>query len=128
LQARALRICNRFDYNTSKVNTFSLSNRLSLTQLNKLNIAKFVFLVLKGLTPDIFQSFFTLCKNVTLQSTRLQGNIFIRSVNTNIRKMFVAYNGSILWNKLPEPIRNIASLSSFKREIKALLLSSSLLL
>jgi hypothetical protein len=128
LQARALRICNRLNYKLSRINTFASLNRLSLTQLNRFNIAKFVFLVLKGFTPAIFHNFFTLCKNKTFQSTRLHNNIFINSVNTNIRKMFIAYNGSILWNKLPEPIRNIVTLSSFKREVKALLLSSPSLL
>jgi hypothetical protein len=124
LQARALRICNRLNYKTDRIKTFASSNRLSLTQLNIFNIVKFVFLVLKGYTPSIFQHLFTSLKSNHM--TRKHNNLSIISVKTNIRKMSIAYNGCILWNKLPTDIKDTHSLSTFKKEVKRLLMQIKL--
>jgi hypothetical protein len=125
LQARALKICNRLDYKTSKDKTFIILNRISLTNLNKFNILKFVYNVLNRNLTNLFQDFYIINKDKHRQATRLQNNIFITSVKTNIRKMFVAHRGSLLWNKLPEFIKSLATLSSFKTETKKLLLMST---
>jgi hypothetical protein len=126
LQVRALKICNRFDYKLSKLKTFDLSNRLSLTQLNKFNILKFVFLTLKYNTSNLFHDFYIINKNRLGYANRMQNNIFIAGAKTNIRKMFVANAGSILWNKLPDTVKSTVYICSFKTEIKHLLLNSSL--
>jgi hypothetical protein len=128
LQARALKICNRLDCKLSKGKTFYFLNRLSLSQLNKFNILKFVFLTLKYNPSNLFLDFYIINKNRFGYATRIQNNIFIAGVKTNIRKMFVAHAGSILWNKLPEEIQNIEFICSFKTEVKQLLLHSSLFL
>jgi hypothetical protein len=126
LQARALRICNRLDYKLSKPKTFALLNRLSLSQLNKLNILKFVYQTIKGYSLNIFKDFYITNKDKSHHITRLQNNIFIPHIKTNFRKLFVVYTGCILWNKLPDSVKSITSSCSFKIEIKKLLLSSTL--
>jgi hypothetical protein len=125
LQARALKICNRLDYKMSKSKTFTLLNRLTLTQLNKFNLVKLVFLVLRGHSPSTLHNLYILCKDKFSYATRFHNNIFINNVSTNIRKMSPAIKGSILWNKLPLSIRSDLSLTSFKTDVKKLLMSSS---
>ena len=75
-----------------------------------------MFKIIDELTP------LYLCELFKYRSTRYnlrnsENTLFVPKPRTNYGKQSFSYNGAVLWNELPQNIREICSLSQFKREI-----------
>ena len=102
----------------------------------KLQICKFIFDCLSSNTPDIFQNWFTVNNSVhsynTTSNTTIDVNNYFQIISlSTTRKLhtqcsrlanygakMIKVFGPLLWNNLPESIRNSSSVISLKTDLK----------
>ena len=115
LQKRAVKIILNYEYNdiASSMNDLKIMNIYERIFLRK---AKFMFKISKAITPSYINVMFSLRPiNETIQS--------LRSVNTSsfqiprpqkeIFKQSLIYSGPIIWNNLPDSLKNLETVNSF---------------
>ena len=115
LQKRAIKcICNTHSMYT---NFYTISNSLKFDDIVKMNSIQFMFRARNNILP----------KNIQLlyKAKSYNGNLFHRIKVRTDRKAFCLSNtGPMLWNRLPQKIRNITKLNNFKTIFKSLMISS----
>jgi len=74
------------------------------------------------LISDVLQS----NKAVHLHGTRqnTNHNFFINTINTNYGKFKMTYQGPVLWNALPNDLKDLSSVNIFRSRLKSLFLST----
>ena len=73
---------------------------------------------INGLAPDYISNMFNLLKSVSKRVTRntTKNNLSIPNYTLNLTLKGLPYSGAIPYNALPLDIRNIKSISVFKKE------------
>ena len=133
LQKRALKLCmgKRHQYNiTNQVNTpenksiFKQANRLSIYDINKFQIAKFIYQVLNKLSPSSFYPMFSLVSSIHSYNTRAEETqkLVLKHAKTNIRKFAISIHGPQVWNELPEHIKTLSTIDLFHIKLKKYLI------
>src|SRR6266516_4554302 len=127
LQKRALRLClERKSPNSDSL--FKKSNRLSLDDLNKLQVAKIISQYFNNIhtLPGEIASLFQKISNIHHYHTRSLDNhcLFNQYGRLNVRKNSLKVYAPILWNTIPIYLREINSICLFKRKYKSFLLES----
>ena len=139
LQKRALKLCKwkrkctseiSDNPGTDKVNhhsIFKVCARLSIYNLNKFLILKFIYQVLNHLSPLCFYSFFTLKTSIHSHNTRTDEylTLFLKSAESNVKKLSLSVRGPVLWNSIPCHIRSSESLRLFSKHLKEFLIANS---
>ena len=115
---------------------FKELNILKLQDAFDLNIAKFIYSTLAGLSPPIFSDWFTYSNSVHSHSTTsavtitrteyfdvgtIEPNKTLFTKNSklvNYGAKMVSVYGLFLWNKLPKKIQESSSVATFKIELK----------
>ena len=89
-----------------------------------MDICVMVFKYIRGLIPEWL---FTLpqMEEVSDRFTRQSNELHVKRFNTDQGKKSFLITGPIFYNKLPSDIKSEISLPSFKRAIKAYLLSNT---
>ena len=123
LQKKAMRIVTHSSYLSHSGPLFSSSKVLNIMDLNKLNIALFMFCYKQNLLPNSLMNYFHLNTSVHNYSTRISRNIHIPQCNTSLFKNSIFFQGPVIWNSVPVDIQNSSSVSVFKRKYKMFLLS-----
>lgn len=72
----------------------------------------------KHLLPDIFNSYFVNKQAVHSHNTRHVNNLFRTRCNLSVGQKMTVCIGSKLWNLLPDNLKLVSTLASFKRNIK----------
>lgn len=122
-QKRAIRTVSnsRWDAHTSPL--FKKLHILTILELNKLQVACFMFRVNKNMVPSFFANMFCVNSNIHSHYTRQSKNYHINSCRTTLLQKTLRISGAILWNSLDAHIRTVPSLSAFRNQYKALLLN-----
>jgi len=120
LQKRALKICTFRDNRVSTDELFKDCNKISLMNINKTQISKFVYSFINNLLPRCFNDFFKVSSHVHSHCTRNNNNnsLFAVFCKTNIRKRSVSVLGPVIWKSLSESVRNSCSLHIFLKRLK----------
>ena len=122
LQKRALRLCSN-NKSLSKADVFTLYNKLSISNLNKLQSLLIVYksIYLPSTLPTAISSLFKPSAQIHQINTRSgEGNcLFQEFARLNIRKSSLRIQGPILWNRLPLSLRVLNSLAQFKIKLKS---------
>ena len=115
LQKRAIKcICNTHSMYT---NFYTISNSLKFDDIIKMNSIKFMFRARNNILPKNLQLLY--------KAKSYNGNLFHRIKVRTDRKAFCLSNtGPMLWNRLPQKIRNITKLNNFKTIFKSFMISS----
>ena len=119
LQNRAARIITRADYS---VRSYELLNELGWQNLNErhqLQLLTMMFKVFHKQAPNYLQSLFQSTSEV--HSYDLRGSKFdfqLPKPKTNFMKRSFSYRGAIAWNELPNGVRELNTLESFKRALQ----------
>ena len=113
LQKRAIRIISNSSYLCHTKPLFEKYNTLNIYQIYNKELGIFMYKYKKGLLPLSFDHAFTELGSTHKYDTRNRNNYRhevhkIKSVFDTVPK---------LWNKLPESIKNVASLNCFKKTI-----------
>ena len=80
--------------------------------------AMLMFKTINGLVPNYLSDSIVLASEAHDRDTRLSLDVHIPSHNSSALKRSFIYNGSVLWNALPEEIKASDSLFTFKKRYK----------
>ena len=124
LQKKIIRIITNSSYQSHSRPLFSLAKQLTISDLNKLLIATFMYRLYKNCLPSVFQEYF--CMNSTLHgySTRGSNKLHISYARTDVMRSQLRIAGPKLWNTIdPAIINNSKHWRSFKQNYKNHLLA-----
>jgi hypothetical protein len=122
LQKRGMRIISAASYRAHTTELFKKHRQLILYDINKLQIAAFMFMFHNKSLPAIFNSYFKMNIEVHSHNTRQALTLHIDYYRTNTRAFTIKVQGPKLWNSLDILIRNSKTLPLFKRHLKEQLL------
>ena len=101
-------------------------NILNIFDVFKLEVNKFTFSVIRGLSPPQFFNMFTQINQINDIQTRAsnQGKLYIHYARTTNYGLTLVRNiGARLWNVLPNVLRILPSKTQFKKNLKKYFLS-----
>ena len=118
LQKKAVRILSNASYNTHTPPLFKTLRILKVEDINKLQVACFIYNSLSSNAPieliEFYKTFkFTSALNP--YSTRSGNHLQIAKYRLNVRKFCIFCNGVSLWNSLPDSIRLASSIYCLKK-------------
>ena len=102
---------------------FKNFNVVKVTEINVLQTSLFIYKPYNRLLPENFSSFLCLNNDLHQHYTRSHNNFYLISVKTNIIKFHLKFQGSVIWNKIPEIYQFAISISSFKKLVKDCLIN-----
>ena len=118
LQNRAVSIITKRGYE------FRLADILKELDLPTLSIRRYnqlcitMYQVINNMVPDYLADLFTKTSALHNHETRqAEFNLTLPKPNTNFRKKSFSYRGAVTWNDLLPNMKNMGSLSTFKRAI-----------
>ena len=123
LQNRAARILTYSNYDANADNLIKKLGWIKLDSQRTIHKAVMVYKSLNGLTPDYLSSKFVDRSSVSNYSLRdTEGKLAILQPHTNYMKNSFSYSGAVLWNSLPNELRQADSLSAFRAGCERLFL------
>ena len=80
----------------------------------------FIYKCLNDLSADSFKNVFKVISKVHDINTRQSANhdLVIGKCRTNYYKSALCYDGCVLWNSLPQSVKNVNNLKKFKLTVK----------
>ena len=118
LQKRAVKIILNYEYDDIAVSMDTLKV-LNVYERIFLRKAKFMFKISKSITPSYINHMFSLrSMNDTLQSLRSTStlNFSTPRPQKEIFKQSLIYSGPVIWNNLPDYLKNIETTDSFHKQ------------
>jgi retron-type reverse transcriptase len=124
LQKRVVRIIMNVPYRTNTRSLFYNLKILPFEYINKLQVGLFMYKLQAHQIPASFDNWF--CKNSEVHDhfTRSATNYHQRRVHTTARQHSIGICGPLLWNSLPNDLKNLPTVYQFKRKLKFHLLAS----
>ena len=120
LQNRAARVITRSSYDISSSSLLEELNWESLSTKRLKQKAILMFNTLNKRTPLYLQEMFSPSESVyNLRDS--YGKLFVPKPRTDYLKRSFSYSGASLWNGLPESLRSVTSLATFKTGLEAFL-------
>ena len=119
LQNRVARLILDKPYDFPSSEALFLLKWLPLQLRIKQRKAVMVFKSLNGLLPSYMRNLFVNISEVNTRSTRLsnKNNLYVPSFNVNIYKNSLAVSGAMIWNDIPEKIKNCNDEHSFSKSL-----------
>ena len=68
--------------------------------------------------PPSFSDYFSENNTIHSYNTRSANKVYTKYERTNYRRFSVRYTGAIIWNSLPNTLKEIKSLQLFNRKLK----------
>ena len=122
LQKRAIRIITHSNFLSHSKPLFRQLEILPIHDMLSLNMAAFMFSLYNNAPlPMSFKEHFILNCNIHLYNTRCAQNFHLPLHRTSLSKNTLFFNGPMLWNKIPQIIKESKSLQQFKRLYKSYL-------
>lgn len=118
IQNRGMRIILKCDFLTSKKFMLDALNWLSISQRIKFNVLVLIFKIKNGLVPQYLSDDVTFVHDVHNVNLRNRNNFRLPNFRMNITTKSLFYEGIKLFNGLPDDIKNINSLDTFKNKCK----------
>jgi hypothetical protein len=121
-QKRAVRIITFSHWLSHTMPIFKKYRILTVCDINRLQVACFMFSIMYNLIPQYFGSMFTLNSSVHSYLTRQSNDFHLAKFQSNISKFNIRVHGPLLWNSLPTELKSLPRLGLFKRRYKVHLL------
>ena len=125
LQKKAVRICTGSGFLEHADPLFLKLKCLKVDDIHFLQTALFMFRSKQDLLPVSFSTMFQLNSAVHSYPTRQASDIHLVNPGTALAYKSVRHSGPDVWNALPQHVRNLQKIVTFKRSIKHILLSAS---
>ena len=124
---KALRIMNFDNYTASSKPIFQKFGILNFEDSFKLECAKFMYDISKGNSIDFLSELFEKTTERHSYQTRqaTTDKFAIPLTKTNLKKRFITFQGTKIWNDIPFDIRNKPSKTTFQRHFIVLIIASS---
>jgi len=95
---------------------------LKLNEIYDLQIALFMYKYMNSLLPNPLKSLFVINKQLHTYNTRNKNNPIVPRHKTELGKKCLSHMGPIIWNTVPNNIKEKKTLNSFKSLLKINLL------
>lgn len=118
LQKRAIRIINNVPPLAHTDLLFTKFKVLKVKDINKLQIAIFMYSYFSNRLPQTFKNIFTSNSAIHSHSTRISKNIRLPLYKYNFSRTTIKYTGAKNWNRMTTELKNSKSLSQFKYKYK----------
>ena len=125
LQNKALKVICNIPFSSSSKSLYSNLNILTVHNIYKHELAKFVFNCIKIRNPLPFHDYFQKTLQVSSRLTRQtddKDNLYIPRYRSNRLQRCIKYQGVKIWNAIPPKIKR-SSFNSFKLQYKRHLIS-----
>ena len=119
-------ITGNFDYiNTQSIDVLRSLRWATVQERCDYFTAVLMFKAIRGLTPMYMTDNIVMAAETHDRDTRLSNSndVNIPPHNSDVLKRSFIYNGSVIWNKLPDEIRMATDVSDFKWRYKCLILN-----
>ena len=117
-QKRALKLVMKLPKRTPTEYLFKLGKTPKVMDINKIHTAIFMYKYVYGLLSEGFKDKFMLVSHIHSHNTRNATLLRLPRCKTEGFKYALQYKGPKIWNDLPNEIKSISSLSSFKKSLK----------
>lgn len=122
LQNRAVRIIlGNFNYiNVRGIDLVKGINVMNVRQRRDYFMALLVFKCIHGLVPEYLANEVTMALEVSSRITRNvnENDLYVPFVNVEMTKNSFKYQGPIVWNNMPNALKECTSLYGFKQQAK----------
>ena len=106
---------------------FLLLQLLNMYELfNSYQIGLFLYSYTTGSFPSALSNYFTLNNTNHHHCTRSSGKFHMKFKRTNYRRFSIKYKGPMIWNTLPDVLKNIWSLEMFRKKLKIFVLNQNI--
>ena len=115
-QKRAARSILDADMSTPSSELFAKLNWLKFPERVKFNKSVLMYKIMHGMSPSYLQESFSYTREIhtyTLRSTT-DNLLYIPKPNCELYRQSLSYSGSVIWNSIPEHIRNAPTIKQFK--------------
>ena len=93
-------------------------NLLTIYELDSYLLALFMHSYFRGQLPPSFSDYFSENNTIHSYNTRSANKVHIKYERTNYRRFSVRYRGAIIWNSLPNSLKEIKPFQLFKIKLK----------
>jgi len=86
----------------------NLLGLLTVNNIYRLQVLKFLQSWHKGLVPEVFENTFQYANNIHIYNTRYAAkqNLYKPNVRTNVGKQLISFMATDIWKELPLPLKN----------------------
>lgn len=121
LQNKAIKFIYKLPHLEPTINLYTPKNFLNINNLYRYKICCYIFSVIKKKK----HSNITFTNNSTIHRhhTRQTNSLFLINVNSNFGKKSVHFRGIQTFNKLPDSLKLLESMTKFKNELKCFLIN-----
>ena len=118
IQKKFIRIITSSPYRAHTQPLFVANHMLDLYDINNYMSAIFMYNVLRTDKFTLFSSFYTLNNEVHDHDTRTAHDVHVPFARKCVRRFSIKIHGALVWNNIPDAIRNSDTPVSFKRAVK----------
>ena len=124
VQKKCLRIATNSHYLAPSASLFKKLSLLNIYDINKQEIATFMYKYKNKLLPAPFSDLFQYNSQIHNYNTRLSNKFHLWSVKSSYEAKSMSYLGPKQWNMIPQVITKSQFISSFRKQYKILLLNN----
>ena len=118
VQKKIIRIITNSPYRAHTEPLFLANQILNVHDINVYNVGIFMYNTINSVVPTLFTSFFQQNVYFHRYNTRRAYDLHVPLGKTNVRKFSIRINGAMVWNTLPESVRESQSLMVFKKSLR----------
>ena len=118
VQKLACRIITSMPPRTSSALLFTMLNFLTFNAIYKQCVLVMMYKFNTGMLPDVLNNMFTRTNTIHNIATRQTGKLHVNYCKLQMTSKVLRHSGVLLWNNLPDDIRQQVTLSSFKFKLK----------
>ena len=112
--------------NESLSETHESCRILSIPNLHKFELTKFVHLIQMGKVPDTFAGAVNTIAHSHNTRSATSGNLALPHPRTDKGKVTIEYKGAQAWNSLPTPLKQMTNTKKFVYELKKIFLQNDI--
>ena len=117
-QKKIIRVITSSPYRAHTEPLFAANRMLNVHDINEYCIGIFMYNTINSNVPTLFENFFRQNNNIHRYETRISQNLHLTKCKSNVRKFSVRINGAMVWNSLPEDLKQSHSLLIFKKRLR----------
>ena len=126
LQKKIIRIITCSKYRAHTLPLYNENRLLNIYDIHKYACGIFMYKYCNGELPDVFGNMFVRNTEIHSYTTRQHTNFHIPICRSDFLQRCIRYNGTIVWNSIPNTIQMSHTLNSFKYTYKRHLLQRNL--
>ena len=115
VQNKILRIITFSKYQQGSRQLFISLQLQSINELNSYQIGLLMYSYTKGSLPSAFSNYFLLNNTIHKHYARSSEKFHVKFTTTNYGRFSIKYKGPMIWNTLPDVLKNIRSLQMFRK-------------